>query len=369
MNEKERIILDKAERILKANCYSPNQYQWGKYRMISPSKGFFTGVWNWDSAFHAIGMIDFDIEIAKEQIIGFLQFQKEDGLLPDVLWENGAIEDHFSKPPVMAYAAVRVYRKCGDLAFLKEVYPKLVLNESFWVEKRFYNGLFYYDADKSDGCGEETYLTRIRYETGWDNSPRWDGDPQHMWPVDLNCFMVMTYRALAEMAGELGLDASEWKEKEQKLVANIEKHLWNGKLQAYTDYDFSRQCSSDVLSPASFMPLFIEISPDERAKNMNRIAEKHFLPGMPTVAYDHPAYSTNYWRGPCWLNVAYFAAKGLKNYGFHETAETVKSTVLEWIDKDGDTIHENYNSKTGDGLCRKNFSWSCVFAREFIMNF
>lgn len=368
MTEKEDIILKKAERILRANCYPPNRYKWGKYRMISPSKGYFLGIWNWDSAFHAIGMIDFDIEIAKEQIEGFLQFQKADGLLPDVIWEDGRIVDAYSKPPVMAYAAFKVYEACGDTEFLKKVYPKLVLNEKFWSEKRFHNGMFHYDADRSDGCDDKQYNLRVGYETGWDNSPRWDGGPQNLWPVDLNCFMVMTYRSLSEMAKVLNLGFEEWLNKEKRLTANIEKYLWNERLNAYTDYDFVKNTSSDVLSPASFMPLFIEISSKERARDMDIIARKHFLPGMPTVAYDNPEYSTHYWRGPCWINTAYFAAKGLKNYGFNETAETVKNTVLEWLYKDGDTFHENYNSKTGEGQNNPDFSWSCVFAREFIKN-
>lgn len=368
MTDKEIIILNKAERILKANCYPPNRYKWGKYRMISPSKGCYAGVWNWDSAFHAIGMIDIDTEIAKEQILGFLQFQKEDGLLPDVIWEDGRIVDAYSKPPVMAYAAFKIYEACQDTEFLKEVYPKLVLNEKFWREKRLHNGLFHYDADRSDGCDDKEYYTRVRYETGWDNSLRWDGEPQNLWPVDLNCFMVMTYRSLSKMAEALNLESNEWKDKEKKLTAKIEKYLWNKKINGYTDYDFVKNSSSGVLTPASFMPLFIEISSKERAQDMNTIAQKQFLPGMPTVAYDNPEYSTDYWRGLCWLNVAYFAAKGLNNYGFSETAETIKSTVLDWIYNDGDTIHENYNSKTGEGQNTPDFSWSCVFAREFIKN-
>lgn len=368
MTDKEAIIYNRAERILISNCYQPNHYKWGSYRMISPSQGKFLGIWNWDSAFHAMGMIDIDIEIAKEQILGFLQFQKEDGLLPDVIWENGKIVDTYSKPPVMAYAAYEVYESCKDIEFLKEVYPKLVLNERFWREKRFYNGMFHYDADRSDGCDDKEYILRVGYETGWDNSPRWDGGPQNVWPVDLNCFMVMTYRSLAKIAKELGFDDNEWQAKEKELTQNIEKHLWNEQLNAYTDYDFVKNTSSDVLSPASFMPLFIEIASKERAEYMNTVAQEHFLPGMPTVAYDNPCYSTDYWRGPCWLNVAYFAAKGLKDYGFTETAKTVKSTILEWVYNDGDTFHENYNSKTGEGQNYPNFSWSCVFAREFIKN-
>ena len=101
---------------------------------------------------------------------------------------------------------------------------------------------------------------------------------------------------------------------------------------------------------------------------MAKIAEENFQCKMPTVSFDNPEYSTDYWRGPTWLNVAYFAAKGLKNYGM-EAAEKIKASVLEMCAKDLEHIYENYNSKTGEGLCCDHFSWSSVFIIELILNF
>ena len=72
-----------------------------------------------------------------------------------------------------------------------------------------------------------------------------------------------------------------------------------------------------------------------------------------------------YWRGPVWMNVAYFAIKGLYDYGFRETAMKIRETLLDWMDKDP-SIHENYNPYTGRGRCASEFSWSCVFAMEMI---
>lgn len=359
-------VLEKAERILISNIYTQKGYLWDGYRMITPGKGKFKGIWNWDTAFHALGMIDFDKEIAKEQILGFLSFQKENGLLPDVIWENNGIEDHFTKPPVMAYAACEVFKATNDLEFLKAVYPKLVLNEEFWVKNRKYKDLFHYDADKSN---EERYLVWVGYESGWDNSPRWDNEPQNCWAIDLNCFMVLTYRSLSYMADVLGYNKCQWDQKEKELCENIEKHLWNEKLNSYTDYNFKSEKHINVLTPASFMPLFSKVASNERAKLMNDIAVKHFLPGMPTVSYNDASYGRDYWRGPTWLNVAYFATKGLYDYGFVDTANIIRSQIIQWVADDGDCVHENYDSKTGEGLCCDHFSWSCVFIRKFILDF
>ena len=41
-------------------------------------------------------------------------------------------------------------------------------------------------------------------------------------------------------------------------------------------------------------------------------------------------------------------------------------SLLNWIAND-DTIHENYNPITGKGKCKSDFSWSCVFAIEMVL--
>ena len=365
-------LLKKSEKILKDNMYAPGEYLWGNYRLISPDKDSFFGVWNWDSAFHAIGMIPFDIDIAKEQIEGFFEFQADDGMLADAVMENGSIYSKCTKPPVMAYAVKRVYEACKDIDFIKRMYPKLVKNEQFWVTKRKYGKLFYYDAVKALCQTEAEYIKVMGFDSGWDNSPRWDASPQKSWAIDLNCYMVDMYRALSYFTNILGYSPKEWEEKEKELVSAIEETLWDDNAGAYVDYNFEAKKHSEVLTPASFMPLLLKTASEERAEKMAEIARRHFMPGMPTVAYDDLRYDAtgdkSYWRGPCWLNVAYFAAKGLKNYGYTKEAEKIRDTILEWVDNDGEYIHENYNAKTGEGYCAKKFSWSAVFVREFILN-
>ncbi len=377
----EAALLSKTERILKNNVYPKDpKYPWYPYRMVCPDRGFFPGVWNWDSAFHAVGFLDIDEEIAKEQILGFTSFQREeDGIFPDLIsysdglentvseqYPDHFIEFHYTKPPVMADAAWQVYDKTKDIDFLKTVYPRLVKNEAFWVNKRFKDGLFHYDAEDCDG--EQMRRIWVGYESGMDNSPRWDDAHYDYFAIDLNCYMVTMYRALVNMAKVLGEDPDGFSEKERALTENINGRLWDGQRGIYCDYNYRRKTFADALTPVCFLPLYIGIAPKERAASCLEIARDQFFPGMPSVAYGHKSYSLDYWRGPCWLNIAYFAAKGLKNYGFDATADEIKETILKWVENDGDYVHENYDAKTGAGLCQKNFSWSCVFVRKFILD-
>ncbi len=369
LSARDRTLLERAIKAIEGNIYESKGYPWSPYRLISPGRPRFLGVWNWDTAFHAFGVSRWDPALARENIEGFLQFQGESGILPDVVFEDGRVEDRYSKPPVFAWAVQRVYERARDKDFLARVYPALVRHQQFWANHRCDEGLFYYDsADK----GEPDYEKHIRYESGWDNSVRWDTFIGDQWPIDLNCFMVMTYEALAFIAEELGLPHREWLGKKEELTARIRKKLWNGRF--FADGNRRTGALSEVLTPAAFMPLYAGIATGEQAQKMADLAAdpQKFNCQMPTVAFDDPAYELEYWRGPVWLNVAWFAAKGLQKYGF-AVANTLRENLLKMVAAEPRGIFENYDPRTNRGLDKRNritcnnFSWSCVFIIELIL--
>lgn len=366
MTNRDNELLLRAKKTLVDNI-SPEAKEFFDGRdMISPSIKYFFGIWNWDSAFHAMGVAYFDGELAKMQIEGFLSLMKEDGMLPDNVRFTGVTESHSSKPPVFPYAVLDVYNKTNDKEFLARTYPLLCLNEKFWRNQRFDSTGFYYSH--YEDSTEENNLLYAKWESGWDNSPRWDNGIENLYPVDLNCFMVMFYNSMEKIADILNIDSKEWAEKKTELIDFVENNLWNSELNAYTDRDRFNGTFSNVLTPASFMPLFIGTASQERAEKMAQIAEdkEKFDCFMPTVSYDNPAYSNDYWRGPMWLNTAYFAAKGLKNYNL-PVADKIKENVLSLV-YDVGSIRENYDCKNRQGLSVYDFSWSAVFVMEFLLN-
>ena len=368
-------LLDRSLRTLLGNILTPAEGKmlpWHPWRGITPSQLGFRGVWNWDSAFHAIGVSRWDPALAREQIHIFLDRMLPSGLLPDVIRENGSIVDTFGKPPVMPWATMIVDMRSPDDEFLKHAYSCFIRNEEHWRKNRGgeKNGLFNYDSAHP---APETRLQEAKYESGWDNAVRWDDGIYELWPVDLNCYMVMLYRAMAYMAKRLRLpdDASRWDTAARDLAARIELKLWSQADGAYLDYDFGKRQFVNALNPASFMPLFIGIASPEHAVSMARIAssKEKFNPGWPTVAYDHPKFDPkSYWRGRTWLNVAYFALKGLKDYGFDDVADAGRQTLLDWVRNEPAQIFETYDSKTGEGLGAREFGWSAVFTIEFLLN-
>ena len=360
-------LLKRAVGVLEKNKYFEISSFFGGRTMISPGVRGFRGVWNWDSAFHAVGVSHFDAKLAIDQIEGFLDYIMEDGMLPDLIEKGGTPQIHSSKPPVFAWAAYEVYKNTGESDFLRRIYNKLVLNEAFWREHRFDGKLFYYGS-YLQGTNEEI-LTWTKWESGWDNSIRWDNGIVEYYPIDLNCFMLMFYESLSEIAKVIGESFDLWDLRKKELSELIENTFWNEELGVYADKNRFKKEFSNVLTPASFMPLYVKTASKERAARMAEIAadKNKFNCTMPTAAYDSIGFSNEYWRGPLWLNTAYFATKGLKNYDL-AVAETIKENILNMVDSITDGIYENYDTVGMKGLYYRDFSWSACFVIEFILN-
>jgi hypothetical protein len=93
----------------------------------------------WDLGFHCIPLALVDAEFAKQQLIllGREWYQHPNGQIPAYEWAFGDVN-----PPVYAWAAWRVYqidRKLngrGDTDFLERVFHKLLLNFTWWVNRK-----------------------------------------------------------------------------------------------------------------------------------------------------------------------------------------------------------------------------------------
>ena len=93
----------------------------------------------WDTAFHAVPLSLVDGELAKGQIAMFLRewYMHPNGQIPAYEWSFSDVN-----PPVQAWAALRLYEMevkregKGDRAFLESVFHKLMLNFTWWVNRK-----------------------------------------------------------------------------------------------------------------------------------------------------------------------------------------------------------------------------------------
>jgi hypothetical protein len=94
----------------------------------------------WDLAFHCVPLAAIDAEFAKGQLLLLTRewYMHPNGQFPAYEWSYGDVN-----PPVHAWATWRVFEidrrqrgDEGDLVFLKRVFHKLLLNYTWWVNRK-----------------------------------------------------------------------------------------------------------------------------------------------------------------------------------------------------------------------------------------
>ncbi len=97
----------------------------------------------WDLAFHCVPMALIDPVFAKNQLILIMRewYMNPEGQIPAYEWNFSDVN-----PPVQAWAALQVYRiekekkGTGDITFLKRVFQKLVVNFTWWANRKDIEG-------------------------------------------------------------------------------------------------------------------------------------------------------------------------------------------------------------------------------------
>lgn len=417
INSKYDIAAVKSINTLITNWRSPAGAI--KHDGITPSVSYkwFNGFWAWDSWKQAVATANFNEELAKNNIRALFDYQitKDDNLRPqdagviiDAIFYNkdkdrdgdgGNWNERNSKPALAAWAVWEVYKVSEDKEFLKEMYPKLKEYHNWWYTNRDFdkNGIAEYGGmvHRLNNTPEEIILAAA-WESGMDNAVRFDvegsgagdigvkvlenkdskgnlvGYSINQESVDLNSFLYAEKVYLSNMAEVLDLpkEKKEYLASAKKVKEYVNKNMFDEKTGYYYDLQIDEAGNKKLLvnrgkGTEGYIPLWANLATKKEAKRvvenvMDENVMNTYLP-FPTSAKDNPKYNpVKYWRGPVWLDQAYFGIIGLNNYGYKKEAKDLSIKLFENSEgllTDG-VIRENYNPETGEGLHCSNFSWS-----------
>lgn len=343
--------------VMANNLISPSGFV--THEAMVPTKAFYVGVWLWDSALHAIAYRHIEPELARNQIRVMLANQLSDGMLPDAIFDEGIVAEighpfrgRVTKPPILAWAAMKIHEIAPDINFLKEIYEPLKRCNEWWFE---------HNDDDHDGVIQYTHP----YSSGLDDSPLWD----HGMPVespDINTYLAMQMGCLAEMADILGRreEALEWRNRSEVQVKRMIEHLWDEEAGMFLA--LHNESPIPVVTPFNLLPVWTGKLP----QNITRQLLAHLTNpdefwgryALPTVAYNDPAYdSAKMWRGPVWANVNYFFVEALQQIGEHELASELCEKTLNLITVQAG-MREYYDSQTGKppATAAPIFGWSAA---------
>jgi hypothetical protein len=141
--------LSKGDGITPANDGKRNgrNHDWKHLKnqdiILMPDKWEYPWYAAWDLAFQCISMAVVDPTFAKHQLLLMMRewYMKPDGQLPSYEWNFSDVN-----PPVQAWAAMQVYAiekrrtGVGDIKFLKKIFQKLLINFTWWINRKDVNG-------------------------------------------------------------------------------------------------------------------------------------------------------------------------------------------------------------------------------------
>lgn len=308
-----------------------------------PSKVHYVGAWQWDNAFHALAYRHVAPELAQAQIELMLDHQLPNGMIPDAVYDDAAITHldipvvaAVTKPPVSAWAAMKIFEKHPDLKFIRAIYEPLVRWNSWW---------FGLNDDDNDGIVQYTHP----FSSGLDDSPLWDyGMPVEA--PDLNTYLHTQMTALGQMAHLLDLhgEAEMWSRKAHALCKRMIEHFWDHKAGIF-QYQHDHT-NIPVRTPFSLLPLWTgELPPTMTTRLVDHLQTPALWGKYPlaTVARDDPHYDANQmWRGPVWININYLFVEALQRIKRPALAQKLAEETLALVLEHND-IYEYYNPDTG----------------------
>ena len=330
---------------------------------MTPSKIHYVGVWQWDAFFHALAYRHVEPRLAQDQIRIVLDHQRADGMIPDAIHDEGVvthltfpIEADVTKPPLLAWAAWKLYEMDGDREFLDEIYEAVTRWNRWW-----------FDYSDTDGDGLPEY--RHPFSSGLDDSPLWD-DGMPVTAPDLNTYLVLQEEALARMAETIGAeeDVALWSGRADRLAQRMIDHLWDPEAGLF--WAKHQGTRVDVRTPFNLFPLITGRMPEPIARqllaHLTNPDEFWTRYPVPTVAKNDPAYEPlEMWRGPSWVNINYLLVEGLNRIGQQEVARELRRRTLAMM-QSSDDIYEYYHPETAEipPKAAPTFGWSAALFIE-----
>ncbi|UCH66137.1 MAG: hypothetical protein JSW63_03115 [Ignavibacterium sp.] len=407
-------------------------------KFTKPSSKLYPHQWNWDSAFIAIGLSHIDEELAQQEILSLLSGQWGNGMIPHIVysdssanylpdenfWDSKKIKNSpknistsgITQPPVLSFAALKVCENSKDKnnskKFLKEIYPKLISYQRFLNEDR-------------NLTGDDLICVLHPWESGLDNSPRWDKSlqniqiknyyrvnrvddkfiPKHQRPTDkdyqlyffiaeklkeqdykikdyLSLPVVMQdvmFNALAILSLESLITISEFIEEDSsqliywknKLSNAINTKLWDEKNKRFYDWDVISNRAIDNLTLANCIPLILnslsQKQIDSIVSHLKKNGDFWKEDGFPlsAIPLSSPEFNPkNYWRGPVWINMNWLLIQGLEKHGFSELVTELSNETIRLVLESG--FYEYFDPIIGEGCGSDNFSWTAALIIDLI---
>jgi len=340
-------------------------------RYVVPG-GRFRELYYWDSYFTMVGLqASGRHDLVADMVENFAGLIDRYGHIP-----NGSRSYYLSRsqPPFFA-AMVELQAEHDGVAALVKRLPQLQREYEFWMDgaknlspgsvhrrvvrladgtllNRYWDDLatprdesYFEDVEtarNSKRPAAEVYRDlRATAESGWDFSSRWLADGGSLGsirttdiaPVDLNSLLYKLEIIIAR-----GCEAVRRPDCNKEMLANAKARqsavlalMWDGRLNAFVDYDWRNKRGMHRLTAATAYPLFADLVDGPQAQRVAQTIRASLLMphGLATTIED----TGQQWDDPNgWAPLQWIAIDGLRRHGSDELAATIAE---RWVAENG----------------------------------
>lgn len=329
----------------------------GPYQLFSavPSRPFFPRGFLWDEGFHLQVILDWDMDLALEIFLSWLDLMDEEGWIAreQILGPEARSKvppefqvqyQNYANPPTLFFIVRDFFaRLSGNIAyvgapshylssseagkaFLMNAFAKLSTYHEWFRRTQAGNTSRYHvpgGDEHAEGYRWRGWTPEHILTCGLDDYPR--AQPPHPEGLHLDalCWVGFMARILKDIAAFLGNDeiSSDLSEREAAIASSMEVIHWSEADHAYCDAAISddgqveRVCHKGYLS---LYPFFLDLIRNETRLGavLDLIHDSEELwssHGLRSLSMNDQYYGKgeNYWKGPIWININYMVLQSL----------------------------------------------------------
>ena len=312
------------------------------YPYVTPGKEKHNAMYYWDTFFINTALLKMNlVDQARHNVENLLVLYRKYGYIP---FSNQKSKISHSSIPMLPWIVRDIYRATGDKEWLRRYIDDVTAEYNFWTSSPHTTpaGLYRYFAEKTSEWTPEKATVA---ESGWTGSSRFD-DARNYNPIDLNAILYRNAKIIYDLQIEASGSGDKKLLDKSEQIQKLSDTFWNKSELFYFDNNYMDKKLSNIKCLAGFMPLFVEMVPENRAADIQQKLAEFVAPGglytllngtTNSSAWDQPHTTAPY---------MYFVVKGLCDYDFMEDAADIGSNwldmVMEQYEKTGE-LWEWYN--------------------------
>ncbi len=228
------------------------------------------------------------------------------------------------------------------------------------------------DRPKRAYIEKYSYLIENLYKNNYNWGKILQNHPFLIQGVLFNAILCKSEADLGKIAEDIGHDAQFHYKRADKLKTAMNKKLYDKAEGIYYNFDLVHQKHIKRDTIFSYMPLFAGIPDKDMGKMVLDNLRAHCFCVADTDCVAIPSYDMCqvdfegefYWRGPVWVNINWYLAQGVKQYGETELSDWIENSLIALADRHG--FYEYYDPDSGRGLGEKDFSWTAALIIDLI---